>query len=238
MPKVVCVIPARLDATRFPRKLLAPLAGKPLIQWAYEGAKSVSLFDQVVVAVDSKELLDCVDSFGAKAILTSTECASGTDRLVEVRQQLNADIWVNWQADEPFITEQSISTLLRAPEEGEVWTLKKKIISDEEILSPHVVKVVTDEKGRALYFSRSCIPSDQKNVYKHIGLYAYTDKALYTIGKLEPCALEKQESLEQLRFLYHGMQIQVHETSQEIFGIDTKEELAIAERMCYDLSQV
>jgi len=236
MGNTICVIPARLEASRFPEKLLALLGGKPLIQWAWEGAKNVSLFDQVVVAVDSKELLDCVENFGGEAILTSKECASGTDRLVELQQsrQLEGDIWVNWQGDEPFITEAAISSLLQSLSGGEIWTLKKKITKEEEIASPHVVKVVCDERGRALYFSRSCIPSDQKNIYKHIGLYAYTDSALSKIAQLPPCALEKQERLEQLRFLYNGMQIQVHETDQEIFGIDTKEELAIAERMCYN----
>ncbi len=234
---IVCVIPARMQSTRFPRKMVAPLGGKPLIQWAFEGAKKVSFFDKVVVAVDGDELYDIVTGFGGEALITSPDCLSGTDRLIELQQtgKIQGDIWVNWQGDEPFLTEETIGSLLQtcdAPS-GEIWTLKRKITKKEEIESPHVVKVVCDARGRALYFSRSCIPSDKKNLYAHVGIYAYTDEALRKIGGFSPSPLEKQESLEQLRYLYHGMQIEVHEISQEIFGIDTKEELAIAEQMCY-----
>jgi 3-deoxy-manno-octulosonate cytidylyltransferase (CMP-KDO synthetase) len=240
MSKILCVIPARLKASRFPRKLLALLGGKPLLQWAYERAVRTGLFDEVVVAVDDPELLACVEGFGGKAEMTSQGCESGTDRLIELRGagKYQADIWVNWQGDEPFITKEAIASLLQNTEVGEIWTLKKKITSDEQILSPHVVKVVCDQEGRALYFSRSCIPSSQKEVYKHVGLYAYTDAALGKIKHLPPCELERQERLEQLRFLFYGLQVHVHETDQEIFGIDTKEELAIAEKMCYDLTHV
>ncbi|NGX47885.1 MAG: 3-deoxy-manno-octulosonate cytidylyltransferase [Chlamydiae bacterium] len=235
---IVCVIPARMQSSRFPRKLLVPLGGKPLIQWAFEGAMRVSFFDKVVVAVDDPELYEVVTDFGGEALLTSLTCASGTERLIELqtKEKVQGDIWVNWQGDEPFITEETIACLLQSCNSGEVWTLKRKIKKEEEIESPHIVKVVCDAKGHALYFSRSCIPSDKKNLYKHIGIYAYTDAALRKISSLSPCPLEQQESLEQLRFLYHGMQIQVHETTQEIIGIDTQEELAIAEKMCYHLT--
>lgn len=232
--RVICVIPARLASVRFPRKMLAPLMGKPLLQWAYEGACRVSLFDKVVIAVDSQELYEVARSFGAEVYLTSPDCASGTDRLVELQknQKLHGDIWVNWQGDEPFLTEKTIQTLLQS-REGEIWTLKKKITKEEEICSPHVVKVVCDAKGKALYFSRSPIPSGKKNVYKHVGLYAFSHAALEKIGSLSPCELEEEERLEQLRFLFHAIGIQVHETEEEIFGIDTPKQLVIAEQLCY-----
>lgn len=236
---IVCVIPARLSSTRFPRKMLALLSGKPLIQWAFERACQVSFFDEVAIAVDSYELYEVVTSFGAKAFVTSLDCANGTDRLCELKRQkkLQGEIWVNWQGDEPFLKEETMHTLLQSIENPleEIWTLKKKIHKAEEVHSPHVVKVVCDKQGRALYFSRSTIPSDPDNaiVYKHIGLYAFSETALEKIASLSPCQLELQEKLEQLRFLYHGMCIQVHETTEEIFGIDTKEQLAIAQEMCY-----
>lgn len=234
--KVVCVIPARLKSSRFPRKMLADLGDKPLVQWAYEAAKNCPVFDEVVVAVDSKEIFDVVQDFGGEPIMTSVDCLTGTDRLIELqkRKELAGDIWVNWQGDEPFITEEVIAQLLQSidEEEEEIWTLKRKIDKIEEIDSPHVVKVVCDHSGKALYFSRSSIPY-QGNFFKHVGLYAYRASALEKIGGMQPCSIEKAENLEQLRFLYHGMKIRVHETQKEIFGIDTKEELAIAQTICY-----
>lgn len=236
--KVVnCVIPARLGSGRFPRKMLALLGGKPLLQWAYDRARLVPFFDRVAIAVDSEELYLAVSQFADEVYLTSADCPSGTDRLVELREskQLHGDVWVNWQGDEPFIAEEAIEILLQSIDdpEGEIWTLKKKIDDPKAIASPHVVKVVCDAKGKALYFSRSAIPFESAPVYKHVGLYAFSDAALGKIAHLSPCPLEKQERLEQLRFLFHGMQIHVHETNQEIFGIDTKEDLAFAEKMCY-----
>ena len=238
--RIVCIIPARLASTRFPRKVLAPLRGKPLVQWAYEGARSCSVFDDVVVAVDSKEVYDTVKGFGGKAVQTSASCRTGTDRLVELacNQSLAADIWVNWQADEPFIDASMIDALLQdASGRGEkIWTLKTRISSGEEFISPHVVKVITDHKGQALYFSRSPIPHNGKEgMDKHIGLYAYTEDVLKRIPSLSPTPLDS-ENLEQLKFLYHGIPIQVHEVEKEIFGIDTPEELALAQEfsVCYD----
>lgn len=231
---VVCVIPARLGSTRFPRKMLAPLKGKPLVQWAYEGAKRCPWFDEVVIAVDSEEIFEVVEGFGGKAVMTAFDCQNGTERLIELQQRgiLKGDVWVNWQGDEPFIGTKMIETLLQSCDEGEIWTLK---IAIEDPSSPHVVKVVCDHLGRALYFSRSPIPHNSKKYFKHVGIYAYSDEALQKISKLSPCPLEEAERLEQLRFLYNGLSIQVHETDEEIIGIDTPEQLSIAEEMilCY-----
>lgn len=234
---VICIIPARLASTRLPRKMLADLGGKPLLQWAYEGAKNCEYFSDVIVAVDHLELLDAVTNFGGKAILTAPTCQTGTDRLCELvkREICDGDVFVNWQGDEPFITPSAIKTLLQSMDnqEEEIWTLMRKIEDPEEIASEHIVKVVTNQNGKALYFSRSPIPHGSKKAYQHIGLYAYRKKALQKISTLSICALENQERLEQLRFLYHGLPIRVHETREKIFGIDTKEELAIANRLCY-----
>lgn len=219
--------------------MLALLGGKPLVQWAYEGAKSCGHFDEVAVATDSSEIAGVVQAFGGQAVMTSPDCQSGTDRLAEllVSKKITSEIWVNWQGDEPFIDEKTIADLLQSIEDKEfgIWTLKKRIEDREEIASKNVVKVVTDQRGKALYFSRSPIPSSG-TTYKHVGLYAFRSETLRQIQTLPVAPIEKEEKLEQLRFLYHGLPIQVHETEQEIFGIDTKEELAKAEQMCYTRS--
>jgi len=234
--KIVCVIPARLNSSRFPGKILAFLGKKPLVQWAYEGAKACGRFDEIVIATDSVEVVAAARSFRARAIMTDRDCKTGTDRLIELQREgkLEGEIWVNWQGDEPFIDSEVIGELLQSIEEEDqqIWTLKKSITEDADLLNPHIVKVVTDLRGKALYFSRSPIPS-KGPAFKHVGIYAFHGPALEAIGKLSPSPLEEAESLEQLRFLENGFSIQVHQTHQEIFGIDTKEELAIAEEMCY-----
>lgn len=237
---VVCVIPARLQSTRFPKKMLAHLKGKPLLQRVWESASAVSVFDKVVFAVDAEETRDLVQSFGAECFMTSVNCPSGTDRLAELWASgaVRADIWVNWQGDEPFISEQMILDLLQTCGESgaDLWTLKKKIVNLNEVQSPHFAKVVCDHQGNALYFSRSQIPyyrdplpEEDKVFYKHVGLYAFTAKALEKISLLQPCSIEQAEQLEQLRFLYNNLKIRVHETDHEVFGIDLPEHLAKAE---------
>ncbi len=246
--RIACIIPARLASTRFPKKMLASLGGKPILQWIWESANACGLFDEVLLAIDSDEIAMLIDSFGGKYAMTSTSCASGTDRLVEVMQRglLKADIWVNWQGDEPFITKQMITELLQTAgtDGADMWTLKKAITRAEEINSPHFAKLVCGDDGNALYFSRSPIPyyrdadgSAPQQYYKHVGLYAYTTKALQTIATLPPNALEEAEKLEQLRFLCHGIRIKVHETGQEVIGIDRPTDLAKAEVYAARLTQ-
>ena len=230
--KIACVIPARLASTRFPKKMLSELSGKPLLQWVWEAAIGCPHFDERLFAVDSEQVKDLVEGFGAKAVMTSIDCQSGTDRLIEVQQNLDADIWVNWQGDEPFIKTGMIEDLLQScdDETQDVWTLK--CLLKENFSDPAIVKVVSDRTGRALYFSRSQIPhGEDAVVYKHVGLYAYTDSALKRISHLEQTSLEKSESLEQLRFLESGLYIQVHETKQSTVGIDLPEHLAHAEQL-------
>jgi 3-deoxy-manno-octulosonate cytidylyltransferase (CMP-KDO synthetase) len=240
--KIACVIPARLKSTRFPKKMLSTLGNKPLLQWVWEAAKKVPLFDFVSFAIDAEETAELIKSFGGSYFMTSFDCLTGTDRLVELMQKkkISADIWVNWQGDDPFITPQMISDLLQSCEKNnaDVWTLKKRIALKEEINNPHIPKVVCNEEGYALCFSRSTIPyyrdftpEEKKIYYKHIGVYAFTTKALKKIPTLTPSYLEQAEQLEQYRFLSHGLKVLVHETQEESFGIDLPEHLAMAENM-------
>ncbi|HCJ82732.1 MAG TPA: 3-deoxy-manno-octulosonate cytidylyltransferase [Parachlamydiales bacterium] len=234
---VACIIPARLNSVRFPRKILAPVQGKPLIQWTWEAALRVSLFDRIVVAVDDVETAAAVESFGGEWMLTSRECMNGTERLLQLMKEgrVSADIWVNWQADEPLVHEEMIRELLfTARQEGiDVWSLKKRVDAQEELCSSHVVKVVCDAAGFALYFSRSALPFYRDDIpfkerlyYKHVGLYAYTASALHRIASFPPSFLEEAEKLEQLRFLAHGLKINLRETRHESLGIDLPEHLA------------
>ncbi len=233
---ITCVIPARLNSQRFPRKILHPIAGKPLFLWVWEAAMRVSYFDQVAFAVDCKELANIIESYRIPVFLTSADCRSGTDRLIElaVNNKLCGDIWVNWQGDEPFINQKIISDLLegwRFPE-CKITTLKKQIEPKDD---PSLVKVVTDKNGKALYFSRALIPHcrDKESYvkfYRHIGLYAFSYKTLCQISELESSELEQCEQLEQLRWLEGGIDIQVNETKFETIGIDHPHHIDQAEQ--------
>lgn len=236
--KVVCVIPARLKSVRFPKKILAELKGKPLVQWVWEAAKRIPFFDETTFAIDAQETADVIKKFNGKYVFTSENCTSGTDRLAELLDIVEGDIYVNWQGDEPFIHQHMIDDLLQsaAVDGSDVWTLKKRIYDKELIESPHVCKVVTDHQGYALYFSRALIPfyrdpisEESKAYFKHIGIYAFSKEGLIKISKLKQCAIEEAEKLEQLRFLYNGLKIKVHETQYEVIGIDLPEHLAKAE---------
>ncbi len=254
--KIVCVIPARLESHRFPRKVLSQLHTKPLLQWVWEAALRCRQFDDVVFAIDAPETATLIESFGGKFFLTGAGCKSGTDRLIELkrRQRITADIWVNWQGDEPLIRPAMIDDLLQTTtnKKIDVWSLKRAIHSDEEVANPGIVKVVTGKDERALYFSRAPIPHirDQaiarpcgnvataekrllelRSVYfQHIGLYAFTADALDRLEALAPSPLEQLEQLEQLRFLENGMSMQVHTTGYETVAIDYPEDLARAEQ--------
>lgn len=225
-PRIVCVIPARLKSTRLPEKVLASIAGKPMLQRVFEAAKACPQFDEVVFAVDAKVTKTLVEGFGAIAYMTPEECPSGTARLITLMDQLDADIFVNWQADEPFVNAEMISDLLQDLDTGAIWTLKCPL---KDASDPHNVKVVTGGQ-KALYFSREAIPHGGP-YFKHIGLYAYSRKALEVIAKLPESALETSERLEQLKFLEHGLEICVHETAHDSLGIDVKADLAQAEAL-------
>lgn len=237
--KVICVIPARLQSTRFPQKILAPIDGKPMIQHVWEAATACPQFDSVHFAIDHEKTADVIEGFGGQYQMTSPGHATGTHRIAEFQEVsgIEGDIWVNWQGDQPFIQQQMIDDLLQGVDSdgASVWTLKKKA-DPEEINSPNAVKVVTDTIGRALYFSRSPIPHNRTQlgsveVYKHIGLYAFTSSALKLFPTLERTPLSLAEDLEQLLFLEHQVPIQVYQTQYEALGVDMPQDLLKANHL-------
>ncbi|GAB4542298.1 MAG: 3-deoxy-manno-octulosonate cytidylyltransferase [Thermodesulfovibrionia bacterium] len=246
MPKVIAVIPARYNSTRFPGKPLSLLKGKPLIQHVYEGVRDARLIDVVYVATDDHGIYETVTSLGYNAVMTSNTHISGTDRVAEVARDVDCDIVVNVQGDEPFIRGDMVDDvvdILLNDEMASIGTLAKGITNMEEFLSPDVVKVVFDKDGFALYFSRSPIPYRRGDMgfkvqdarfkavhgYKHIGIYGYRRDALLRLSSLEPPDIEVIEGLEQLRALFNGLRIKVRETVHDTIGIDTPEDLRRAE---------
>jgi 3-deoxy-manno-octulosonate cytidylyltransferase (CMP-KDO synthetase) len=232
---VIGVIPARLASTRLPRKVLRPLAGRPLVAWVYEAARASSELDQVLVATDADEVAAALRPLGIPVVMTSADHPSGTDRVWEVAQTHAADVYVNVQGDEPFVTPGHIARLVepfRTSPDTQVSTLCIRAMP-EEVDARQVNKVVFGDGGRALYFSKYGIPFDRDGRgavrYKHIGLYAYRRAALDTFHRLPPSTLERTEGLEQLRFLEHGIPITVRETTEATIGIDTEEDFRAAE---------
>jgi 3-deoxy-manno-octulosonate cytidylyltransferase (CMP-KDO synthetase) len=236
--KAAAIIPARLGSTRFPEKPLAMLGGKCLITRVWEAVVATELFDEVIVATDSKRILDVVLAAGGKAQMTSSEHPSGSDRVAEVASGLEADIIVNVQGDEPFITADVLKPLLDSFRDDAVQmaSLMTPILDAEQLDDPGIVKVVTDAAGKALYFSRSLIPFDRDgssgyNYMRHIGVYAWRRETLLRFVSLGMGKLERVEKLEQLRALENGIAIQMVETDYQGIGIDTPEDLARAERI-------
>jgi len=229
------VIPARLASTRLPRKVLREIAGRPLVAWVYEAARKASDLDEVLVATDADEVMQACARLGIPAALTSGDHPSGTDRVWEIAQTRAADVYVNIQGDEPFVTAGHVARLVepfRTTPETQVSTLCIRATPDE-VDARHVNKVVFGAGGRALYFSKFGIPFDRDGRgavrYKHIGLYAYRRPALETFHRLPPSTLERIEGLEQLRFLEHGVSITVMETTEPTIGVDTEEDFRAVE---------
>jgi 3-deoxy-manno-octulosonate cytidylyltransferase (CMP-KDO synthetase) len=239
---ITAIIPARYAATRFPGKLVASLAGKPIIQWVYEGARQCPLINQIIIATDHETIYKAAIGFGCKAQMTFPNHQTGTDRIAEVAKDIDSDIIVNLQGDEPFM-EGSIIGLAIEPflldPSLVMSTLKAPIRNPEELIDPNTVKVVTDHDHFALYFSRAPIPYWRdgqpefshpcKNVYKHIGLYVYRKDFLFELTKMPQSPLEKIEKLEQLRVLENGYKIKVINCSFQGVSIDTPEDLRKAE---------
>ena len=240
---IIGVIPARFASTRLMGKPLADIGGKPMIQHTYESALNSRLLNELVVAVDDDKVAEVVRGFGARAIITSKEIKTGSDRIAAVAEMLpEADMIVNIQGDEPFIPgrmiDQAIEPLLFDPLVN-VSTLAKKIESVEELKSPSVVKVVFDYNNYALYFSRSPIPYvrdarsnleriTMTDIYKHIGLYVYRRDDLLRFTRLDQTDLERTEQLEQLRMLENGFKIKVVVTELDSLSVDTPEDLSLA----------
>lgn len=230
--KFLGVIPSRYASTRLEGKPLKDICGHTMIEWVYKRTK-LSNLDEVVVATDDERIYEEVEKFGGKAILTSKEHENGTSRIAEVCTKYeDYDVIVNVQGDEPLIEPEMINSIINSFKEDDtisMSTLKYKIDTMEEIENPNYVKVITDKKGYALYFSRSVIPYPRKldiqNYYKHVGIYGYKRDFVVEYAKMEPTPLELSESLEQLRALENGYRIKVIETPYKIIGVDTQEEL-------------
>ena len=231
--RVLGVIPARYQSRRFPGKLLADLGGRPVLQHVYEGASACALLDRVLVATDDERIYQTVRSFSGEVEMTSAVHASGTDRVAEVARRSSAGIVVNIQGDEPFVNsavlEQVVRPLLE-PGSPEMATLCKPIPDPETFRDPNVVKVVTDDAGLAMYFSRSPIPCPRQpgpaQAREHIGIYSYRRESLLAFSGMSRSSLEAVEGLEQLRALQAGYRIAVVETSDHIgVSVDTPRDL-------------
>jgi 3-deoxy-manno-octulosonate cytidylyltransferase (CMP-KDO synthetase) len=229
--KSVIVIPARYGSTRLPGKPLLDIAGKPLIQWVYERARASQLAADVLIATDDERIRQRCAAFGAAVAMTSPECTSGTDRVFEAIKETDADIVVNVQGDEPQIRPDMIDLLIRAIDEEklDMATLCAIIDDAHDYRSPHVVKIVRDVHGFALYFSRAPLPFMERTtaipLYKHIGIYAFSRKFLETFVALPKGRLEAAESLEQLRALEAGYRIKTILVDYDGIGIDTEADL-------------
>ncbi|MGL4533480.1 MAG: 3-deoxy-manno-octulosonate cytidylyltransferase [Fusobacteriaceae bacterium] len=226
------VIPARYASTRLEAKPLKDIEGHSMIEWVYKRTLKSNL-DKVVVATDDIRIKEEVERFGGVAVMTSENHLNGTSRIAEVCEKISDyDVIINIQGDEPLIEPEMINSLINAfKEEKELvmGTLKHRLDSMEDIENPNVVKVVTDKKDYALYFSRSVVPYprnlNKENYFKHVGIYGYKKEFVKMYSEMEPTNLEISESLEQLRVLENGYKIKVLETHHSIVGVDTQEDL-------------
>jgi 3-deoxy-manno-octulosonate cytidylyltransferase (CMP-KDO synthetase) len=239
--KIIAVIPARYASTRFPAKLMQDLGGKTVILRTYEAAINTNLFDDVFVVTDSDLIYNEIVSNGGKAIRSIKEHESGSDRIAEAVENLDVDIVINVQGDEPFIDKEPLAKVIEVfkndlTKQVDLASLMREITNEEEINNPNNVKVVVDQNGFALYFSRSVIPYPrEKNVgvryMQHIGIYAFRKQALLDFYSLPMKSLEASEKLEQLRYLEFGKRIKMVETTHVGIGIDTIEDLEKARKM-------
>lgn len=237
---VIAMIPARLEATRFPRKLMQDLGGKTVIMQTYEATLNTELFDQVYVVTDSEIIFNEITSNGGKAIMSIGVHESGSDRIAEAVKDLDVDIVVNVQGDEPFTNKESLQNLLSVfvddiENQIDIASLMVQITDKKEISNPNNVKVVVDVNDYAMYFSRSPIPFSRDEEYgthyKHIGIYAFKKEALLRFTELTMSALEQTEKLENLRFLENGMRVKMATTLHIPIGIDTPEDLEKARKV-------
>lgn len=247
MSKIVAIIPARYGSTRFEGKPLADILGKPMIRWVYEGVGQSKLIGQVVVATDDERIAGAVEQFGGKAMMTSANHASGSDRVAEVARKIKADIIVNVQGDEPLLSgsviDKAIRPLLKDPSVP-LSSLMTRIGEARDWINPNTVKVVVDRKGFALYFSRSPIPFPRDinverllatsggrpnplphRAFKHLGVYVYRREFLLRYSRMKQTPLEKLEKLEQLRALESGFPIKLTLVDYEPLSVDTPEDL-------------
>ena len=238
--KIIAVIPARYDSTRFPGKMMKILGEKTLIATTYQNVTKTELFDDVFVATDSEIIFDEIIKNGGKAVMTGKH-KTGSDRIAEAVRNIDCDIVINVQGDEPFLKKEPLQQLINIFLEDEkkeisLASLKIKLTEKEEIENPNNVKVITDLSGFALYFSRSVIPFHREltydvKYYKHIGVYAFRKEALSVFSSLEMTPLEISEKIECIRYLENGMKIKLIETDFVGVGIDTPEDLEKARKL-------
>jgi 3-deoxy-manno-octulosonate cytidylyltransferase (CMP-KDO synthetase) len=233
--RIAGVIPARLSSTRLARKVLLPLAGRPMVEWVWRAATASGLMDPVIVATDSEEVASICRQCGIPALMTSPACVSGSDRVREAAQQIDADIYVNIQGDEPTLTPDFFPPLLELFDRPVVDVATLAVAcAPEDVFDPGAVKVVIALDGRALYFSRATIPFDRdqsgfSGYRKHLGIYAYRKSALRRFASLPPAPLELTERLEQLRLLENGLSIYVADAPRDSIGVDTEADFERAE---------
>ncbi|MEJ2627260.1 MAG: 3-deoxy-manno-octulosonate cytidylyltransferase [bacterium] len=237
--KVIGIIPARYDSRRLPGKPLADIGGKPMIQWVWEGVQKSKYAEKIIVATDDARIYAAVKRFTQDVIMTPADLNSGSDRVAYAVKNMNVDIVINIQGDEPFITPEEIdqvADILINDPEPVMGTLIKEINNVEELESPHTAKVVVDKEGYAIYFSRSPIPYNRSSkdkhdwlkqgiYYKHVGIYSYRKKFLEQFSHLGPSRLENMEKLEQLRAIENGYRLKTAVTAYEPLGVDTDDDL-------------
>jgi 3-deoxy-manno-octulosonate cytidylyltransferase (CMP-KDO synthetase) len=235
-------IPARMGSSRFPGKPLAFLGGKAVLQHVYENCMKCELAEKVVILTDSIEILEFADKIGAPAISTSPNCQSGTERIIEAFEEINADFVVNVQGDEPFISPKLVDSIIEVGKNSnvELVTAISKITDEQALINPNIVKVLRDNEGAGIYFSRTPLPYirgeanpaewlKRCDYWRHIGIYGYSAKSLARYASLPVSKMEKCEMLEQLRFIASGYKFELVETDYTSIGIDTPEDLAEAE---------
>ncbi|WP_126147497.1 3-deoxy-manno-octulosonate cytidylyltransferase [Synechococcus elongatus] len=234
MVRILAVIPARYASERLPGKVLLPIAGRPMLQWVYEATIASNVFDQVAIATEDQRVVDAAAAFGAEAILTSADLASGTDRVAEASLHFpDCEVIANVQGDQPFVTPGLLQALVspyRAGELPEMTTVGGPYDPAQDADDPNTVKVVCDQRGNALYFSRSAIPYPRTvvhdlPVYHHFGLYAFRRDFLAQYRQLPPTPLERSESLEQLRVLEQGYRIRVVPCADKVIEVNTADDL-------------
>ena len=240
--KKIAMIPARYAATRFPYKLMQMLGSKTVIQHTYDNTVATGLFDEVIVVTDHEIIFNEINDNGGKALMSKRTHESGSDRIAEAVENLDVDIILNVQGDEPFVKKEPLEKLLSAfdDEKVEVASLMKKFTDMDFVKNPNYVKVVVDKNNNSLLFSRSVIPYQRdENVtavyYEHIGVYAFRKNALLSFTKWPASQYEQTEKLEQLRYLENGITIKMIETTEATVKIDVPEDLAAAEKYLQSL---
>ena len=228
MKIATAIIPARYHSTRFPGKALAPILGKPMIQWVHEGASQARLIDRIIIATDDERILKSALGFGAEAVMTSARLRSGSERAAEVAQNLDNQLIVNIQGDEPLVRGKMIDLLVEElqDETAAMVSLMSKVNDISMIHDDHIVKVVVDEQGQALYFSRAPLPYQSPDFfYQHIGIYGYKKDFLLQFARMKPTRLERLEKLEQLRALERGFKIKMIEIPFPTLSVDTPQDI-------------